>query len=514
MSLREKIYDQVWDTYQEYKVLSNKKSGALRFQLFPFGIAEYYGTLQELLIEYRMTQEFSMMDIASFIADLHRNKTLDKLLGLKIVKNDTDLHFMNESEFIRNREHLVEIDSQNGIRRFQPIGNDKEIYHLVNSQKKQLKILVDYAMLDPELDNNTYFFLIGVADGFPPGYQIGLGKLYHFQQLPKLVKESWRHWKTFSKYGKIEEVEGGKGYVFVIPEDIPPDEEAYYKEKWFIKIQIKSFGSFSAERKAISTINRIVSIIRLFCGTPEHYLPFYQEGKLNSLWDYYCNDKTDVDLDEKSEIPREQLGAVNFVSTKNFLLNFTRMTEFDNYISIINKIIEKDENKRTDLETAIINAIDIYGTINANTHLNLMLCMISLESLVMGGKQENIAYKLAERIALLIGDSDEWLQYCLFSGIIDSISDSNSLPKARIMLNKKISELYNKRSEFAHMGEKRNSISYDDYLLAHLILREVLMKVMVLYNSEIGLHSREPDKRTPNRSIEEYIKGLKFGKRI
>ena len=514
MSLREKIYDQVWDIYQEYKVLYNKESDALQFKLFPIEIAQYYGTLHELLIEYRMTQEFSMMDVASFIADLHMNKTLEKLLGLKIVKNDLCVHFMNESEFIRNREYLVEIDSQNGIRRFQPISNDKEIYLLVNSQKEQLKILVDYLMLDPERANDTYFFLIGEADGFPPGYQIGLGKLYHFQQLPKLVKESWRHWKTFSKYGKIEKNEGGKGYVLVFPENKLPDEEADYREKWFIKITIKSFGSFSAERKAISTINRIASIIRLFCGTPEHYLPFYEEGKLNSLWDYYSNNNPDVDLNEKSEVPIEQLGAVNFVNTKDFLLNFTRITEHDNYISIINKIIEKDENKRTDLETAIINAIDIYGTINANTHLNLMLCMIALESLVMGGKQENIAYKLAERTALLIGDSEEWLQYCLFFGKIDSIYDSNSLPTARIILNKTISELYNKRSEFAHTGEKRNGISYNDYLLAHRILRWVLMKVMVLYNSEIGLLSREPDKRTPNRSIEEYIKGLKFGKKI
>ena len=65
MSLREKIYDQVWDIYQEYKVLYNKESDALQFKLFPIEIAQYYGTLHELLIEYRMTQEFSMMDIAS-----------------------------------------------------------------------------------------------------------------------------------------------------------------------------------------------------------------------------------------------------------------------------------------------------------------------------------------------------------------------------------------------------------------------------------------------------------------
>ena len=48
MSLREKIYDQVWDIYQEYKVLSNKESGALQFKLFPLEIAQYYLPLSSI----------------------------------------------------------------------------------------------------------------------------------------------------------------------------------------------------------------------------------------------------------------------------------------------------------------------------------------------------------------------------------------------------------------------------------------------------------------------------------
>ena len=162
-----------------------------------------------------------------------------------------------------------------------------------------------------------------------------------------------------------------------------------------MKIEIKSLGVHRMQIKAENEINRNVSIIRLFCSVPNLFGPFDYE--FPSKFDFYEKDSNELNRNERSNILSDRLGIVNFQRTKIFHLDFFRIPEFDKYISMINGIINKDKN--TDLELAIINTIDIFAAINDNIHfsLNFMLCIIAIESLILGGKNENIIYKLTER---------------------------------------------------------------------------------------------------------------------
>lgn len=206
MNLREKIYDQVWNTYQDYIALVNNRK-SLPVTLFPIEITGHYKTLHQLLTEYKNSGDFHIFDIASFFDDIYKNKYLEKLHGVQTVPTGTKIAFFKREYIGKMRQYLIELDSKNGSRRYQFIGDDKMIIHFVRSQKEHLQLLFDYILLDPEPNIVTYFYLIGNADGFPQGYEIGSGKLYHFQELPRIVKDSWRYWKNASKYIKLEEIE-------------------------------------------------------------------------------------------------------------------------------------------------------------------------------------------------------------------------------------------------------------------------------------------------------------------
>ena len=80
MNLREKIYDQVWNTYQDYIALVNNRK-SLPVTLFPIEITGHYKTLHQLLTEYKNSGDFHIFDIASFFDDIYKNKYLEKLHG-------------------------------------------------------------------------------------------------------------------------------------------------------------------------------------------------------------------------------------------------------------------------------------------------------------------------------------------------------------------------------------------------------------------------------------------------
>jgi hypothetical protein len=78
--------------------------------------------------------------------------------------------------------------------------------------------------------------------------------------------------------------------------------------------------------------------------------------------------------------------------------------------------------------------------------------------------------------------------------------------------NDMIAELYDKRSGFAHQGitTVRNSVTNEDYESATHILRLVLLVVLKLYNRGNGIVYREPRKDYPEKSLEEYIRRIKY----
>jgi hypothetical protein len=146
-----------------------------------------------------------------------------------------------------------------------------------------------------------------------------------------------------------------------------------------------------------------------------------------------------------------------------------------------------------------------------------ILCMISLESLLLSSKQENIGYKLSEKVTFLIGDSEQWLRYHLQDETFDIRSINKDLFKrdiiqARRGLSKMVGDLYNKRSGFAHSGlvDDKRSITEHDYTMAAGILRLTLDKLLTLYKGGDGILyiSKQTDSRYS--SLDEYIEIVKY----
>ena len=133
---------------------------------------------------------------------------------MNIPGTGTKIAFMSEVQLTEEvRKFLIEIDSHDDIRCFHRVGDDKTLIHLIHSKKEQLKIMIDYLLLGSETFK-TFFFRLGRANGFSMEYQIGSGKLYHFQQLPESVKVSWQFWKknmellkTQLKTSKMQEID-------------------------------------------------------------------------------------------------------------------------------------------------------------------------------------------------------------------------------------------------------------------------------------------------------------------
>ena len=139
-------------------------------------------------------------------------------------------------------------------------------------------------------------------------------------------------------------------------------------------------------------------------------------------------------------------------STEHFGFKRTRQDKIDikgdpilfRYIDTISKI--KDKLERTDFEESIVGVMDIFGMINESStlHVKYMLCMISIESLLISSKQESIAYKIGEKISFLVADED-WIKYAypdLIASFKLKIDNSMSITEKRIFLNRIFGKLY------------------------------------------------------------------------
>ena len=92
--------------------------------------------------------------------------------------------------------------------------------------------------------------------------------------------------------------------------------------------------------------------------------------------------------------------------------------------------------------------------------------------------------------------------------------NTDNLSEARIILNKTITDIYNKRSRFTHSGiSEKEKISFEDYMFVSTILKLILIKILDLYDYGKGILYREPG-QYPTRSLEEYIKKVKYSGQV
>jgi Apea-like HEPN len=522
---REEIYSLAWNIYERHQDYVKKEKVV---RLFPSStITQLYKELFKI-IKSRMPDKadnLSILDISHFI--INASDYVEDYNGFR-VGAEKIVGFLTDQEFEKGKKGVLRVDDSDGFEKYELIGNDKMVIYRVRTKFEQFKIMMNY-MLFGEPDSVIYYFRLGKASNFPTGYLIGTGSMYHFNELPESVKQSFALFKSAEKYLK-------KGPVTVNPKDVThlyhgrqtdefqaivvpldPVEENPIEKDWdddtYMKVQLETVGQIRGSEKAILEAKRNVNIIKLIYGVDvERRL-----DQMDSPWDYYEGKVFDLAPDEKLDFRSEKKGSVSFAKTSAAKIVCERKENLDYAVSSINKILSK--GNKTDLESSIINAIEIFGMIDASTplHVRFILCMISLESLLISGKPENILYKLSEKVTFLIGDSESWLHFYLRDETLDRESFNKDLFKrdiiqARRRLNKMVGDLYNKRSGFAHTGfvDEKRSITEQDYAEATNILRLTLIKLLYLYNNGDGILyiGKRPDSRY--NSLDEYIENLKY----
>jgi hypothetical protein len=288
--------------------------------------------------------------------------------------------------------------------------------------------------------NFEFYFQLGPATNFEEGYCLGTGKLSSFNSLPGDVKEHMLH------ASRVDE----------------PGTEL--SREWFMTINVESLGPHKSLETAIQQLRRNISIYRITHLVSED--DFYSMS-LKSPYKYVAKDGTRI-LSYGYDF-----GHVSFFRNK----------DYDAFVSMLNGIANKKLDKPNEIEKRITNALDSFGITESTTplHLKFVLCVFSLEGLVLGNedKEGSLKKKLSEKIALLVLDASNWQNYVKHLSPA-SFSSLESLIGARVWLAKELEKIYDKRSTVAHSGVGSDKISIEDYNFISKVLRLVVMKLSEL----------------------------------
>lgn len=350
-----------------------------------------------------------------------------------------------------------------------------------------LNDLNEYILVDPY--HYDFYFRVGSLYGFMTGYQIGRGSIYQFKDLPIGIRQNFfhplMHGTTVSKHPNTERIEKNQ------------------ENERFLHFRVESVGSYKAREKAILELKRTISILKLIYLWQTSYLV---ESTFSS-YEYHVIDSKHR-IVETNPVP---------VIGRNPIV---RSPSLDRMIGYLTNITKKDN--RTELEDRIVNAIDTFGMIEDNTPLRIrfLLCIISLEGLLLGkGDKDYLGWKLAEKIAFLLGDSPKWLTFAYnVSNEDKSIASekliAEKLAESRRKLAAHIRESYEKRSAFAHANgkgrtrKKEKEITVTDFNNSSMILRLAIEKLTELARSGFTHLSKENNQDT--HYIDKYVDDLKY----
>jgi len=323
-----------------------------------------------------------------------------------------------------------------------------------------------------------FFFPAPELTHFPEGFDIGYGRLFSFpklhEEIKKYISEKWKF-----EYEKDKE-------------DCPTF-ELYKKQKeneLYFCLEINSFGREKAKLLASEKANKSLNILKAVYMV--HLSPL-KEGK-------YC------------VLEREWYGETG---VKRWQWQ-SHMLKFDGLINSINEIYSKDKSNK--LEDRIKSAVDTFGLINMTTPLELkfLLTVISMEGLLIG-KRDYLRLRFREKVALLLGDSLEWLAFFLKKKMYEITEEevNKNLVNSRIELSRMMSDVYDKRSQLAHLtvrssDKSKEKITDGDFLFAEWIFNLLLRKLLDLRLTQ-GINRIEKDKK--GDSLEHYLEEIKFASR-
>lgn len=329
-----------------------------------------------------------------------------------------------------------------------------------------------------------FFFEIGETIGFKDGYEIGRAKFYQFASLPSEVQQEISSgWKY--------EYESDKGQA----KDFPGYEKLR-KESWYLRTATESIGRTRAFEKALENAKRAFNVASLF----------YLHGSFHSSREPEHTFKRWYGFSPQMRVA----SRYGFHHEEPLI----RVDVLDETIESASRVLKAE--KPTELEEAIVNSLDVSGLISAETplYIRFLLTVIAIESLLMHGEsQESISSKLAERVAVLLGDTPAWMieAFAVKREELTSEFVKAHLAESRIRLQNAFKILYGKRSGAAHEGLQSEGrlVSEEDYGQANMLLRFSLMMLFKLKESN-GLERVAVGERHDGKSLAEYVDYCKF----
>lgn len=389
-------------------------------------------------------------------------------------------------EHCKNIQKIINEDRElKGEFTIKDIGHFFTGYHILSKSIFKMnktefeKSIKEYFYVSPKTTN--YYFRVDSSYQVINNQKVGNGKILKFSSMPKKIKE-----RIESNY----QFENNMGHFA----NQSPDK---YKElrsnDYYMKIEIKSRGQDSSTQKALNYFQENTSIFEFFTLTN-----FRDELETSAVY---------ITTDEKNNPIGHYFGGVTEKTfhSKSFLVE---------YIQKINQILEKEEKHRNVIEKNILLAIKVVGLNDSNPNVNVRLffCMVAIEFLLIGNNERGIVHRLIERMAFLLGGDEDWIHH--YKTIIKKSKDSRKITKkyisrhlkdSRIELANTTWDLYNKRSNIAHLT---SNITENDYYLSKLLLLKTTIQLFRLLGN--GIKHIDNNNYPETESLKYFINQLKY----
>lgn len=248
----------------------------------------------------------------------------------------------------------------------------------------------------------------------------------------------------FREFDSIRELEISKLYNIIDNNPFIPVEQKKFERKYLEEIITESYANrVCAEIVVRSEVNQ------------SYFKALYEVGNAMNLLKCYIpllfSRSTKVQIGIYGDHNNLSAGLRSFFSISNqdggfhcsserfgplepYIISPDKLKHLEEncYLGLLSGILTKDVDSRKDLEKRLLNAIRWIGAgiQSGNDCDKLLMFIISIECLLMNRDEEGKASPIAERCAFLLSD----------------------LPERRIKTDKKLKELYNKRSEIVHEG--------------------------------------------------------------
>jgi hypothetical protein len=174
----------------------------------------------------------------------------------------------------------------------------------------------------------------------------------------------------------------------------------------------------------------------------------------------------------------------------------------------------------SEIEQNVLSAIDVYGLIQRETPIELkfLLSVIALEGLLSAKYDiDFLAWKLREKVALLLGDNEAWLRQYLRRPFEEKVTPEEiekHRVSARRELARRVAGMYGLRSQFAHArGRMGEEITDRDFGFASFVFRFSLQRVLQLYDKE-GIRTvskADPkDEQKASQSLDWFLEAMRY----